>query len=150
MIRLKETRETHRSVPEVFAYVANFATTADYDPGVKSAYQESDGPVGEGTRFHVDALFMGTVIPLKYQIERFEAPHRVVLRGIGESSEALDNICFEETEGGGTRVTWTLDLEMKGGKVVELISGPIMRRVGRAALDGLAKRLASSEPLNSQ
>ncbi|MDF1662896.1 MAG: SRPBCC family protein [Planctomycetota bacterium] len=149
MIRLKETRETRRPIAEVFTYVANFATTADYDPGVKSAHREDEGPVQEGSRFHVDAVFMGKVIPLKYHIERFESPHRVVLRGVGEASRALDDICFEETEYGGTRITWTLDLEMKGGKLIELIFGPIMRRVGRAALDGLAKRLASTEPLSS-
>lgn len=150
MIRLKESRESARPITEVFAYVANFATTADYDPGVKSAHQESEGPIEVGTRFHVDAVFMGAVIPLKYVIERFERPHRVVLRGVGKTSRALDDICFEETDSGGTRVIWTLDLEMKGGKLVEWISGPILRRVGRAALDGLATRLASPKPLEPQ
>lgn len=148
MIRLQESRETTRPIEEVFAYVANFVTTAEYDPGVQAARQVSEGPVGEGTRFLVDAVFMGKVLPLDYSIEHYESPRRVVLRGEGKTSKALDEIRFEETEGGGTRIHWTLDLTLKGGKLLEFVSGPILRRVGRAALDGLATRLASPEPLN--
>ena len=48
---------------------------------------------------------------------------------------------------GGTRILWVLELEFKAGGLTEKLAGPFMKRVGRAALNGLAKRLADERPL---
>jgi carbon monoxide dehydrogenase subunit G len=147
MTRIREVRETDRPIDEVFAYVADFASTAEYDPGVASALQLDHGPVGRGTRYTVNAVFLGRTLPMEYRIVDFDPPHRVVLEGVGSTSTARDDIRFE-TVGGRTRVTWTLDLKLRGvNRLATPLLGPFLRRLGRAALDGLQRRLNAAEPL---
>lgn len=142
MIRVHEIRETSRPIDEVFAYVADFQTTADYDPGVLRATRRDDGPVDVGATYDVLAVFFGRRIPMHYRIERYEPPSLVVLAGEAATTAARDEIRFSSTEGGGTRIDWTLELRLKGvGRVAEPVMAPLMRRVGRKALDGLAERL---------
>lgn len=146
MTTIQEVRETDRPIDEVFAYIADFASTAEYDPGVASARQVSDGPVGRGTCYAVDAVFLGRTLPMEYRIVVFEPPHRVVLEGVGSTSTARDDIRFERV-GHRTRITWTLDLQLDGPRFVSALLGPFLRRLGRKALDGLEQRLRSPKPL---
>jgi dehydrogenase/reductase SDR family protein 12 len=148
MIRVHEVRETDRPIDEVFAYVADFRTTAGYDPGVARATRRDEGPVGVGATYDVLARFLGRSVPMVYRIERHEPPTLVVLVGEAATTSARDEIHFSPTPDGGTRVAWTLDLRLKGvNRLAEPILAPVLRRVGRAALDGLAARLARPGPL---
>lgn len=141
MTRIREVRDTDRPLDEVFAYVADFATTAEYDPGVARAERLDEGPVGRGARYAVDAVFLGRTLPMEYRIVEFEPPHRVVLEGVGSTSTARDDIRFE-TVGGRTRITWTLDLRLRGlNRLATPLLGPFLRRLGRQALDGLEQQL---------
>jgi carbon monoxide dehydrogenase subunit G len=143
MIRLREVRETVRPIEEVFDYVADFQTTAEYDPGVSRATRRDQGPVGVGSTYDVTAVFLGRSVPMRYRIETYERPTRVVLVGKAATSSARDEICFEPLASGGTRIVWALDLRLTGpGRLAEPLLAPWMRRVGRRALDGLATRLA--------
>ncbi|NCG18179.1 MAG: polyketide cyclase [Rhodobacterales bacterium] len=146
MTTIREVRETDRPIDEVFAYVADFSSTAEWDPGVARARRIDDGPVGPGARYAVDAMFLGRTIPMVYRIVDFEPPHRVVLEGLGNTSTARDDVRFE-TVGGRTRITWTLDLQLLGPS---RLATPLLRfflsRLGRKALDGLEHRLQSHQP----
>ena len=142
MTRIKEVRWTDRPIDEVFAYVADFTTTAEYDPGVSSATRLDDAPLAVGAEFSVNAVFMGRTLPMRYRITHFEPPHRVDLRGEAATSTAEDNIVFVSKRG-GTEITWTLDLELTGvSRLGQPFMGPLFRRLGRKALDGLSARLA--------
>lgn len=148
MKRVVEVRETSRPIGEVFAYVADFTTAAEYDPGVVAARRLTDGPVALGSAFHVEARFLGRVVPMRYEVLALEAPTRLRLEGVAAAARTIDEIRFEARPEGGTRVTWTLDLELGGaGRLAEPVLGPVLRRLGRAALDGLAARLADPRPL---
>ena len=147
MTRIREVRETDRPIDEVFAYVADFASTAEYDPGVARAQRLDDGPVGTGARYAVDALFLGRTLPMQYRIVEFDPPHRVVLEGVSSTSTARDDIRFD-TVGAKTRIRWTLDLQLRGlNRLATPLLGPFLRRLGRKALDGLEARLNAPEPL---
>ena len=147
MTTIREVRHTDRPIDEVFAYVADFASTAEWDPGVASARRFGDGPVGRGARYAVDAVFLGRTLPMEYRIVDFEPPHRVVLEGVGSTSTARDDIRFE-TVADRTRITWTLDLQLRGSsRLATPLLRPFLRRLGRKALDGLEQRLCSPEPL---
>ncbi len=58
MARYRATVETSQAPEEVFAYLSDFSTTADWDPGVVEA-QRLDPEVREGARFRVVAKFLG-------------------------------------------------------------------------------------------
>jgi carbon monoxide dehydrogenase subunit G len=146
MIRVHEVRATGRPIDEVFAYIADFSTTAEYDPGVARAVRLD--PVGPGARFDVDAVFVGRTLPMRYTIVEYDPPHRLVLEGRSASSTARDEIRFDSTEN-GTRIDWTLDLQLLGaGRFAGPLLRPLLLRLGRKALDGLAQRLEQPEPLS--
>jgi carbon monoxide dehydrogenase subunit G len=147
MTQVQQVRETDRSLEEVFAYVSDFSTTAEWDPGVRSAHQLNTGPIGEGTRFTVEVVFLGRVLPMEYQIIAYDPPHRVELQGTNSNSTARDIITFE-TVRDRTRITWTLDIELRGpSRILQPLMGLPLRRLGRKALDGLAARLDRPGPL---
>jgi carbon monoxide dehydrogenase subunit G len=146
MIQVIEIRDVARPLHEVFGYVADFSTTAEYDPGVLSAIRLD--PVGVGAMFEVYASFLGRSIPMRYRIVELESPHLLVLEGRASSSFARDVVSFEATES-GTRVTWKLELRLLGLSAwLERPLRGVVRRIGRVALDGLASRLANPEPLS--
>ena len=51
--------ETPRPLAETFAYLSDFSTTEQWDPGVVEAERLGDAPVGEGTEFRLVADFLG-------------------------------------------------------------------------------------------
>ena len=63
--------ETPRPLAETFAYLSDFSTTEEWDPGVVEARRIGDGPVGEGTEFRLVADFLGRKAALTYG----RAPH---------------------------------------------------------------------------
>lgn len=141
MISLRETIEVDRPPQEAFAYVADFANTQEWDPGVREAEKLTGGSVDVGTEYRVVAEFRGREVPMRYRVVRFEPPGRVVLQGDGRTVSALDDIRFEPTDR-GTRIVYAADLEMKG---LLRLAEPFLRgafgTMGRRALDGLARRL---------
>ena len=139
MTELNEVREVPRPIEAVFDYVADFSTTAEYDPGVSRAERHSDP--GPGARFTVDAMFLGQTLPLTYTCTVYERPARLEFQGTSSGSRALDRIRFEPTET-GTRIHWNLQLELTGpSRLFEVFLRPALRRLGRKALDGLSERL---------
>lgn len=142
-MKLHEMRQIDLPLEEVFGYVADFANSQEWDPGVKSARQRGDGAVGVGTRFDVVTEFGSSEIPMVYEIVEHEPPHRVVLEGDGTTVSALDTILLEARDG-GTLVDYTADLDFKNWiKYVDPLLAPLMRRmVGEKALDGLVRTLS--------
>ena len=140
-MRLHEQRIVHLPIEEVFEYTADFSHIAEWDPGVGSSNSVSGGAVGLGSQFGVDAVFGSSTIPMVYEITVYEPPNRVVLVGQSDTLTALDEILFREQEG-GTLIDYTADLTFHGAiRFVIPLMSPMMKRVGRRALDGLVARL---------
>ncbi len=134
---------TPRPRDEVFAYLSDFSTTEEWDPGVIEAERVGEAPVGEGTEFRLLAEFLGRRTPLTYRIVEYDPPNAVTFRGESSSVISLDRITFEAS-GEGTLVTYDADLALKGAlKVADPLLGLAFRRVGDRALAGLRKTLAS-------
>ncbi len=89
-----EVIEVPRSVEEAFAYVADFTTVAEWDPGIHSARRVS-GDGGIGSVYEVQAEFRGKTMPFTYTVTAYEADRRIVLDGVGEKATSLDTIVFE-------------------------------------------------------
>ena len=143
MARFREVIEVTRSLDEAFAYVADFATAADWDPGIAASRRVS-GDGGVGTRYAVEAEFRGKTLPFAYEVTELQPGRRIVLHGEGDRATSDDVITFEPV-GDGTRITYEAELKLKGVlRVAEPFLGGTIETMGRKALSGLEAKL--SEP----
>jgi carbon monoxide dehydrogenase subunit G len=143
MARYKAHVETGQGPEEVFAYLSDFSSVAEWDPGVVSAEKLTPGEVHVGTRFSVHARFLGRDVPLEYEVIEIEAPARVVLRAETGTVVSLDEMRFSPTSG-GTRVDYDADLRLKGAlRLFEPGLRLAFRRVGDNAARGMEKTLAA-------
>lgn len=139
-----EVIEVPRSVEESFAYVADFTTVADWDPGIHESRQVS-GDGGVGTVYEVQAEFRGKTMPFTYTVTALEQDARIVLDGVGEKATSLDTIAFEPAADGGTRITYSADFKLKGVlRLVEPFLGGTFKALARKALAGLEAELGAA------
>ena len=103
MTVLREQINTTLPIDEAFAFVADFANSMLWDPGVASSRRIDEGPLGVGARYLLQVRMRGGVVPMEYAVTTFDAPNRVVLAGSGASVVAVDDIRFESVAG-GTRI----------------------------------------------
>lgn len=141
-----EVIEVPRTPAESFAYVADFTTVAEWDPGIHSSRRVS-GEGGPGTVYEVQADFRGKTVPFTYTVTAFEQDRRIVLDGVGEKATSLDTIVFEPVGDGRTRITYTADFKLKGVlRLAEPFLGRTFTKLAHDALEGLAGRLGGALP----
>lgn len=146
MARYTASLETTRSPADTFAYLSDFSTTEEWDPGVIEAERLGDAPIGAGTEFRLLARFLGRSNTLIYRIVEFEPSELVTFRGESATVVSLDRITFEPT-GRGTRVTYDAELTLKGVlRLADPLLGLAFERVGDRALGGLRATLTRPEP----
>lgn len=141
MAVLKERIDTALGIEEAFAFIADFVTSAQWDPGVASAERIDSGPVKVGSRYRLGVRVGGRVTPMEYTITHLEAPRRVVLAGEGSGVVAVDDIGFEPA-GTGTTISYTADIRLRG--LMALLSpfaGGAFRRIARDAREGMQRTL---------
>jgi carbon monoxide dehydrogenase subunit G len=146
MARYKASVDTPRSPEEAFAYLSDFTTAAEWDPGTVQSDRLGEGPLGEGAEFRLVAAFLGRKTTLIYRIVEYKPPHAVTFRGENSTVVSLDRITFEPA-GGGTRITYDADLTLKGAlKVADPLLALVFNRVGGNALAGLRKTIGTQPP----
>ena len=134
--------EVATAAEPTFAYLSDFANAAEWDPGIVEARRLTPAPTVVGSRFEVVALFRGRRQQFEYVVTEFVEGARVALHGEGEKALSDDVITVAAGER-GTRVAYEADLRLKGVyRVAEPFLGSTFRRMGDAALDGLAARLS--------
>jgi carbon monoxide dehydrogenase subunit G len=142
MITLHEVRTIHRPLEEVFGFVAEFSTVAEWDPGVEASSRITDGELGIGTRFAVTAVFNGRRVPLEYEMTDYVANEVAVLEVAAPRFDAVDTIRFRAIDESTTEVDYTAEFTLKG---MLRIAQPFLKKtfddLGRKALDGLVERL---------
>jgi hypothetical protein len=135
MIHLERVITVPTDIQAAFDYVADFTTTAEWDPGIERARQVTgDGP-GLGSRYEVVSNFGERELDLTYVNEGFDRPNRLVFRGGDKRFESVDVITFEASDV-GTQVTYTADFRMKG--VLALIEPFLRSRFNDVVDDGAA------------
>jgi uncharacterized protein YndB with AHSA1/START domain len=126
-----------------FDAVADFTSSAVWDPGVASTRRLDDGPVTLGSRFELRYRFGPVTLPLVYEITRYERPGRVVLTTRSLLHVGEDDVRFAGTST-HTDLTWRASFGVRGAG---LLLEPLLRigfpRVAEEAGDGLATHLAS-------
>jgi carbon monoxide dehydrogenase subunit G len=141
MAHYNASLDTPRPPEEMFAYLSDFSTTAEWDPGVIEAERLGEEPVREGTEFRLLARFLGRKTPLTYRIVEYDPPTAVTFRGESPTVVSLDRITFEPSNG-GTRITYDADLTLNGAlKLADPLLRLAFKRVGARALAGLRSAL---------
>ncbi len=138
--------QTARPADEVFAYLSDFSTTAEWDPGVAEAQRRDQAAIGVGSEFRVVAAFLGRKIPLVYRITDYDPPRLTTLRAESSTVVSLDTITVESA-GGLTRITYDANLSLRGAlKLFDPALALVFKRLGDRALAGLRSTLDTGEP----
>jgi hypothetical protein len=126
---------------EAFAYMADFANVARWDPGVARARRLDDGPLRVGSRFEVVTSLAGIRSRFVYRLAQLDAPDRIVLEAETESLRSVDTVTIEKS-GDGCRVTYDAVLLPKG---LRYLADPLLHLafqwIGARAADGLRTAL---------
>ena len=133
MARFTTTIRSARPAANAFAYMADFAHAAEWDPNTLEARRTSDGPIGVGSTFAVVTRFGPRVVELTYRISRYEPDVLVVLEAHAGSFVATDTITVEPA-GAGSTVTYDARLDFSGAaRLADPLMQLVFNRVGRKA-----------------
>jgi carbon monoxide dehydrogenase subunit G len=145
-VKIERTVTVDRPLGAVFAYLADFSTTSEWDPGtVKTVRESGDGSVG--TRYRNTSTFAGRQTELTYVVEERLENALIRLRGENSTVVAHDTMRFDAVPAGagpdlGTRVTYTADFDFKGlTRFVGPLLAPAFKRLGDEAEKGMREAL---------
>ena len=141
MTTLHEEIETSLPLDVAFPFVADFANSEHWDPGVRSSVRVDPGPVAVGATYKLEVRMGGRFAPMEYRVTAFEPGKRVVLEGKGSGVTAVDEIGFTPTPS-GTHIDYTADIKLGGilGLLQPLLGGAF-RKVATDAREGMQRRL---------
>ncbi|HWJ10878.1 MAG TPA: SRPBCC family protein [Nocardioides sp.] len=141
-MKIERTVETTADPTTVFAYLSDFTTTTEWDPGtVVTERISGDGEVG--TTYRNVSEFRGRKTELEYRTETLVPPSLIVLHGTNKTVDAIDRMEIAATADGGTRVTYSADFTFKGlAKLATPFLGGPLGKLGDEAQEGMRKALA--------
>ena len=144
-MEITRTVETSTPVEKVFAFLSDFTTTNEWDPGTVETKRIS-GTGDVGTEYHNTSKFMGRKTELVYTTKHLSAPSKIVLEGNNKTVRATDTMTLSSTASGGTRVVYNARFDFKGvvGKLAPVLSpvlAPAFKKLGDEAVVGMTKAL---------
>jgi hypothetical protein len=141
MTRFTRQIDVPTPLDDTFTYVADFSTTAEWDPGIVEARRLDDGPLGVGSRFEVVSRFGDRRLPIAYTITAFAPTSRVALEGTAARFRGTDDIRCARKPEGGTRIRYTADLRLRG---IARAAEPLMRGRFEKVVDDGSSGLATT------
>lgn len=145
MAILRKTIDVPLDPERAFELIADFSTSAEWDPGVVSAERVREGapePSGVGAEYRLTVTFRGRESDMVYRTTEYRRPTRVVFEGEGPRIAATDTIGFEPAAS-GTRIIYVADLRLTGlATLAEPFLGSAFEEMGDRALDGMRSWLA--------
>jgi carbon monoxide dehydrogenase subunit G len=141
MARYTGRAEAPHPPEEVWRYLSDLRSVAEWDPSVQDARLVSGEPGTVGARFEVEVSFLGGSVTLPYETVVAEPPHRVVFEARTDSLSVRDEAMVDPASA-GSEVTWDADLRLMGPrKMLDLLLRVAFERIGRRAEEGLNERL---------
>jgi hypothetical protein len=143
MARYEATVTTARDREAAFDYLADFRSAGEWDPSVKEAWLKKGKPGEPGAEFRLVSRFIGRDVALTYRIVAAERPRRIVLVAETPTAVSRDEITFNEVPDGGTAVTYSANLRLRGPlKLLDPILAQFFKSLGENARQGLTAQLA--------
>lgn len=141
MALLHESLETALPLDRAFAFIADFANSSKWDPGVAWAEDLTGAPARVGSRYRLGVRMGSRVTPMEYRITTLEPNRRVVLEGSGSGVSAVDDIRFDAAPN-GTRIDYTADIRLQGWlRLVAPFAGWAFASIARNARNGMQRTL---------
>jgi carbon monoxide dehydrogenase subunit G len=140
VMKLRREVTVDASATKVFAYLSDFTTTTEWDPGTVETVRVS-GDGGVGTVYHNRSRVGGRETELTYEVVERREPQMIRLRGENGAVVATDTITVDPA-GSGARVVYEADFAFKGlWRVAAQFMGPAFRKLGDEAEAGLRESL---------
>lgn len=141
-MQIQKTITVAKPLEAVSAYLCNFTTTTEWDPGtVRTVRKKGDG--GVGTEYLNTSRFLGRETQLTYVVRDLIPLERIALRGENATLIATDTITFKPAAD-GTEVTYTADFTFKGvTRFLAPLLRPALRRLGNQAEAGMRRALTA-------
>ena len=137
-MRVVESIEINRPVEEIFSYAADPKHFPKWSGIILEVQQEAPGSLREGDRFTTVSKFLGRRFKTPFEVTAHEPNRQHSHRSTGGPLPQEYTSTFEETAGGGTRMTQVVEGEPGG---FFRLAGPLLERAGRrqfkAALETL-------------
>jgi uncharacterized protein YndB with AHSA1/START domain len=140
-MRLQRTVVVDKPLEKVFAYLADFTTTTEWDPGtVTTVLDRGDG--GIGTTYLNTSSFLGRTTQLTYVVRELVPGERIRLQGENQTVIASDTMSFRGVKA-GTEVTYAAEFTFKGpARFIAPLLRPALERLGNQAETGLREALS--------
>lgn len=142
----RRTVATRLDPDEVFAYLADFGTTNEWDPRAGGTCLVAGEGASVGATYETDVRFLGRTTRMRYAITELDASsRRLVWVGRNSLVEATDRVVARAVPG-GTEVdyTSTYDHQRAPALLDRLMTLPLARLMDEAR-DGLQQTLARHE-----
>ncbi len=142
MPKIIRTITTDAPVERVFSYLADFSNNQEWDPGTETSVARDDGGPRLGQIYDLVVTFGDRELEMVYEITAFKENRLVTLVGDGSTTHAIDTMEFAEVPDGGTVVTYTADIKLKGLlRLAEPFLGGKFKELGDKAEAGMAAQL---------
>jgi carbon monoxide dehydrogenase subunit G len=140
-MKLQRTVVVGKPLDEVFAYLSDFTTTTEWDPGtVTTVLDRGDG--GVGTTYLNTSVFLGRKTQLTYVVRELVPGERIRLQGENQTVIATDTMSLRGVET-GTEVTYAAEFTFKGpARFLAPLLRPALERLGNQAEAGLREALS--------
>jgi uncharacterized protein YndB with AHSA1/START domain len=140
-MRLQRTVVVDKPLEKVFAYLSDFTTTTEWDPGtVTTVLDRGDG--GIGTTYLNTSVFLGRTTQLTYVVRELVPGERIRLQGENQTVIATDTMSFRSVKA-GTEVTYAAEFTFKGpARFIAPLLRPALERLGNQAETGLREALS--------
>jgi len=140
-MRLQRTVVVDKPLEKVFAYLSDFTTTTEWDPGtVTTVLDRGDG--GIGTTYLNTSSFLGRTTQLTYVVRELVPGERIRLHGENQTVVATDTMSFRQVKT-GTEVTYAAEFTFKGpARFIAPLLRPALERLGNQAEAGLREALS--------
>lgn len=109
-MHVERTFTVSRPIEEVFAYLGDFTTTNEWDPGTRSTTRTS-GDGGLGTTYANTSEFMGRSVDLTYETITYDEPNKVQFRGRNGRTFAMDSMTLTALPDDSTSIHYRADFE---------------------------------------
>jgi uncharacterized protein YndB with AHSA1/START domain len=140
MPKIERTITVTGNAEEVFAYLADFTTTEEWDPPTQTTELVS-GDGGVGTRYRNVSKFLGKETETIYTVVTHDPPRRLELTGDTSSMSLHDTITVEQ-QGDEVQVTYRAEFHPEGAaKLVTPLLPAGLKVLGDSAAKQMEKCL---------
>lgn len=134
-MRLQGSAEIGAPAALIFAIVSTPERLPEWSPSIARARRLDAGPVGLGSRAAMQARLLGQPIESETEVVSFEPGQRFAT--VGVRGPKLRTTFVLSPTPRGTRVDGSIEGELPGGRLAELVAEPLLRSDFQQSLERL-------------